>query len=63
MRKFSFFRWILGLTLVFFLAGCASTRCDCENNRKYKPKKARISLMDNQKNSTFALRNSGKKEV
>ena len=61
MKKFRFSQWIIGLAVVLFLPACASSRCECENNREYKPKKAKISLTDNQKNTTFALQNSSKK--
>ena len=56
-------RWIICLALACFLPACAASRCECENNREYKPKKVKISLMDKQKNTTFALRNSSKKEL
>ena len=62
MKKSRFPQWIVCLAIVCFLPACASSRCECENNREYKPKKAKISLTDNQKNTTFALQNSGKNE-
>ena len=62
MKKFRFPQWITCLAIVCFLPACAARRCECENNRAYKPKKAKISLTDNQKSTTFALQNSGKKK-
>ena len=55
MKKFRFPQWIACLALVFFLPACATPRCECESHKEYKPKKAKISLTDNQKNTTFAL--------
>ena len=64
MKKYFFLQGIACLVLVFLLSACAASRsCECENNREYKPKKAKISLTDNQKNTTFALQNSSKKEL
>jgi len=62
MKKFRFPQWLACLAIVLLLPACASSRCECENNREYKPKKAKISLTDNQKNTTFALQNSSKKK-
>ena len=62
MKKNRFLHRIACLSIVCFLPACASSRCECENNREYKPKKTKISLTDNQKNTTFALQNSSKKE-
>lgn len=62
-KKYHLIRWAACLISVFFLSACAVSRCECENNRQYKPKKARISLIDNQKNTTFALQNSGKERL
>ena len=39
---------------VFLFSACATTQCECGNNTKYKQRKARISLINSQKNSTFA---------
>jgi len=61
-KKYHPVRWLACLASIFFLSSCASSRCECESYRQYKPKKARISLIDNQKNTTFALQNSGKKD-
>ena len=38
------------------LISCATTsKCECENNNKYSKRKSKISLINHQKNSTFAL--------
>jgi hypothetical protein len=62
MKKNRFFQWLICLALACFLAACATSRCECENNRPYKPRKAKISLINYQKNTTFALQNSSKKD-
>ena len=62
MKKNRFPQWLICLIIVCFFSACATSRCECENNQKYKPKKTKISLTDNQKYTTFALQNSGKKE-
>jgi hypothetical protein len=48
---------------VFLLTACGVTRCDCENNRPYKQRKGKISLINHQKNTTFALRKEGRKDL
>jgi hypothetical protein len=63
MKKSQFFRFVACSTVLILLTACASARCDCENNRPYKSKKGKISLINYQKNTTFALKNSGRKEL
>jgi hypothetical protein len=41
------------MTVVF--SACATVKCDCEGNQKYKKRKPKVSLLNYQKNSTFAL--------
>ena len=49
------------LLLQFFFATCATTsKCECENSNGYSKRKSKISLIDYQKNSTFALQKDTK---
>jgi hypothetical protein len=63
MKKTPLCRLIACLLFASLFTACASTRCECENNRKYKQKKGKISLINHQKNTTFALQNEGKREL
>jgi hypothetical protein len=63
MKQFCIFRLIACLAVILLFTACATTRCECENNHRYKQRKAKISLINNQKNTTFAQRNEGKKEL
>lgn len=61
MKKNRYSHLIACLPIVFLFTACAASRCECENNYPYKQRKAKVSLISNQKNITFALRNEGKK--
>jgi outer membrane biogenesis lipoprotein LolB len=63
MKKIRFFRFIACLPVIFFLTACVAARCECENNRKYKQRKAKISLINYQKNTTFAMQKEGNREL
>jgi hypothetical protein len=63
MKKVCFCRLIAWFSVVLMLAGCASSRCECENNYRYKQRKGRFSLINEQKNSTFVAQNEGKREM
>jgi hypothetical protein len=45
---------------LLFLTACATSKCDCEYNNKYSKRKSNVSLIDYQKNTTFALQKDKK---
>jgi hypothetical protein len=54
--KTMYFRPLLACLLAMGLfSACSTTQCACGNNQKYKKRKARVSLIDSQKSSTFAF--------
>ncbi|MDR2805504.1 MAG: hypothetical protein LBB85_07675 [Dysgonamonadaceae bacterium] len=63
MKTIRFFQFTAGAAILSLLASCASARCECENNRPYKQRKAKISLINHQKNTTFVLQKEGKQEL
>jgi ABC-type oligopeptide transport system substrate-binding subunit len=54
MKKRNSLLFIIVIFCISFLSACATPKCECENNTKYKQRKLRVSLIDSQKFSTFA---------
>jgi hypothetical protein len=47
-------QFIIASLFICFLYSCASSKCECETNNKYSKRKSKVSLINYQKNSTFA---------
>jgi hypothetical protein len=43
------------ILLIAFISACASSKCECETNNRYSKRKSKISLINYQKNTNFAL--------
>ena len=52
--------FVIFLSLGLLTTCAASSKCECENNNRYSKRKSKISLIDYQKNTTFALQKDTK---
>jgi hypothetical protein len=55
MKKNYLLQLLVYIVVVLIFSTCATAQCECENNKEYKRRKSKVSLLDSQKNSTFAL--------
>jgi hypothetical protein len=55
MKKNSFVQFIVYLILLSIFSACATSQCDCKNKGKYANRKSKVSLINSQKNTIFAL--------
>jgi hypothetical protein len=55
MKRSTFLKFAVCGAMGFVCASCASSRCECGNNRPYRSKNVKVSLLNPPEKTTFAL--------
>jgi hypothetical protein len=55
MKKNNLLRLAAIILLISTISACSTSQCECNSNRGYKKRKPKVSLINSQKNTTFAL--------
>ena len=55
MKKSIYLLLFCLLGFIFFLSSCGTSKCECEYSNDYKKRKSKVSLINSQKNSNFAV--------